>query len=192
MAPSLPLVGGVALLLGAAALGLGSAAAPARPGPPAQATTAQAASAASVEDPVPPAAQAHVWPTGGPVVVARAFDPPPAPWARGHRGADLTLAPGAPVLASADGTVAFAGAVAGRGVVSIDHPGGIRTTYEPVTPTVAAGDAVRAGDVIGHLSAASHCAPSSCLHWGARRAPEDYLDPLLLLRRTVVRLYPPA
>ena len=41
--------------------------------------------------------------------------------------------------------------VAGRGVVSVDHPGGLRTTYEPVAATVARGDPVGAGAVLGRL-----------------------------------------
>jgi murein DD-endopeptidase MepM/ murein hydrolase activator NlpD len=105
---------------------------------------------------------------------------------------DLRAAAGSPVLAAADGVVAFAGSVAGRPVVSVDHADGIRTTYEPVTPAVSAGERVRAGAVLGVLEpTGSHCAPGSCLHWGARRGPVAYVDPLGLLRaEIVIRLYP--
>ena len=125
--------------------------------------------------------------------VLRAFDPPPLPWLPGHRGVDLAAETGAPVRAAGAGTVAFAGMVAGRPVVSIQHPDGLRTTYEPVTPTVQAGDAVDQGAVIGRLSdAGSHCEPS-CLHWGVRTGTDAYLDPLLLVgAEVVIRLYPPV
>ena len=133
----------------------------------------------------------YAWPTGSPAEIVRAFHRPPVRWASGHRGVDLRMSPGAAVLAPADGVVAFAGAVAGRPVMSVSHAGGIRTTYEPVDARLRSGDRVRTGDVLGWLSATgSHCAPTACLHWGARRSRDDYLDPLTLLRTTaVIRLY---
>ena len=119
------------------------------------------------------------WPLAGSPEVVRPFDPPLTPYGVGHRGVDLAAARGAPVLAAADGRVVFAGVVAGRGVVSIDH-GGVRTTYEPVTAQVAAGQAVRAGDPIGMVGSGGHCA-RRCLHWGLR-AGREYLNPLLLVQ----------
>lgn len=128
------------------------------------------------------------WPLAG--SVARAFDLPAAPWLPGHRGVDLAGSAGAVVRAAGPGVVAFAGPVAGVGVVSVRHAGGLLTTYQPVEADVAAGDRVAAGTVLGRLSAeGSHCAPGACLHWGLRRG-EDYLDPLLLLGRFTVRLVP--
>jgi murein DD-endopeptidase MepM/ murein hydrolase activator NlpD len=130
------------------------------------------------------------WPLAGPPPVTRAFEPPAGPFGPGHRGVDLAAAAGAPVLAAGDGLVAFAGMVAGRPVVSIDHPGGLRTTYEPVDPTVAAGKAVARGSPIGTLLAGHPgCPAAACLHWGVRRG-ETYLDPLALLRAVRVRLLP--
>ena len=77
----------------------------------------------------------------------------------------------------------YAGDLAGRGVVSIDH-GDVRTTYEAIDPVVSAGDTVSAGQVIGTLSTmGGHC---RCLHWGLKRE-RTYLDPLLLLRRIVLK-----
>jgi hypothetical protein len=85
--------------------------------------------------------------------------------------------------------VAFAGRIAGRGVVVVSH-GDTRTTYEPVTAVVAPGDAVAAGDVIGHLElVGSHCFPRACQHWGWLRG-ETYLDPLRLVGGGPVRLLP--
>lgn len=151
---------------------------------------------------VPPAtgwAQPHspvpdgsaVWPLDpAPTVVAR-FDPPASPWAAGHRGVDLLGRPGQPVRAARAGTVSFAGALAGRGVVVVDH-GSTRTTYEPVDPAVAVGGAVAAGGTIGTLqSGLSHCFPRTCLHWGLLLG-ELYLDPLSLLGWAPVRLLPLA
>jgi murein DD-endopeptidase MepM/ murein hydrolase activator NlpD len=80
--------------------------------------------------------------------------------------------------------------VAGRPVVSVDHPGGLRTTYEPVDPSVAAGRAVTRGSPIGTLLAGhAGCPAGACLHWGLRRG-ETYLDPLIALRPPRVRLLP--
>ncbi|ACQ80758.1 Peptidase M23 [Beutenbergia cavernae DSM 12333] len=130
------------------------------------------------------------WPLGGPPPdVVRRFEPPPAPWAAGHRGVDLAAAQGTAVLAASDGVVAFAGTVADRGVVSVDHADGIRTTYEPLAPTVPAGERVARGDVVGILQSGHAEVP--CLHWGARRGSDDYLDPLTLVGEPpVIRLYP--
>jgi murein DD-endopeptidase MepM/ murein hydrolase activator NlpD len=94
------------------------------------------------------------------------------------------------VRAAGDGVVAFAGMVAGRPVVSVDHADGLRTTYEPVTPVVASGQAVRRGDPLGTLVPGHEgCPVAACLHWGLRRGG-TYLDPLSLLRPPRVRLLP--
>jgi murein DD-endopeptidase MepM/ murein hydrolase activator NlpD len=130
-----------------------------------------------------------------PVVAAgvmRRFDPPPRPWLAGHRGVDLAAAPGTPVRAAGTGTIVFAGVVAGRGVVSIAHPGGLRTTYEPVTVgDLRPGQPVPAGGRIGTLDRGHPgCPAPACLHWGLRRGGE-YLDPLTLFGLGRVRLRPP-
>jgi hypothetical protein len=94
------------------------------------------------------------------------------------------------VLAVEVGTVSHVGVVAGRPTVSVVHRGGLRSTYEPVTATVAVGDAVAAGTAIGTLeSVGSHCLPRACLHLGALRG-RAYLDPLSLLSTPRVRLLP--
>jgi murein DD-endopeptidase MepM/ murein hydrolase activator NlpD len=133
-------------------------------------------------------------PLGGPLVVTRAFELPADPYGPGHRGVDLAGTPGQAVLAAGDGVVVFAGMVAGRPVVSVQHAGGLRTTYEPVMPSVGAGEAVARGSPIGTLLPGhAGCPAAACLHWGLRRgetSPETYLDPLLLLRPPRVRLLP--
>lgn len=118
------------------------------------------------------------------------FRGPDQPFGPGHRGADLAGAPGQAVLAARRGTVIFAGPVAGRGSVSVQHDDGLRTTYEPVTPLVAAGQQVSAGEVVGLLEPGHGSCPGTCLHWGARRDRLVYVDPLVLLRPPRVRLLP--
>ena len=82
----------------------------------------------------------------------------------------------------ATGTVSFSGVVVGRGVVTITHPDGVRSSLEPVDPLVRVGDRVTTGQAVGLVSGApGHCAPAVCLHWGVRRGA-TYLDPLGLLR----------
>lgn len=123
----------------------------------------------------PPAvASGGVWPLDGPV--ARRFDPPEQVWGAGHRGVDLAGAAGAPVRAPREGVVSFAGMVAGRPVLVVDH-GETRTTLEPVEAAVALGQRVSTGEVIGRLIAGHACAAEACLHWGLKRG-EEYLDPL--------------
>jgi murein DD-endopeptidase MepM/ murein hydrolase activator NlpD len=139
---------------------------------------------------VAPAVALWGWPVAGQPVVTRPFDPPPGPYSAGHRGVDLAGTAGDPVLAAGAGVVAFAGMVAGRPVVSVDHAGGLRTTYEPVQPAVAAGQPVARGTRLGVLVAGhAGCPVQACLHWGLRRG-QTYLDPLLLLRPPRIRLLP--
>jgi murein DD-endopeptidase MepM/ murein hydrolase activator NlpD len=130
-----------------------------------------------------------VWPLQPEPEVVRGFDPPDSPYGAGHRGVDLLGSVGQPVLAALPGTVTFAGALAGRGVVVVDH-GATRTTYEPVAATVAVGAPVTAGAQVGTLElAGSHCFPRACLHWGWI-AGDTYLDPLRLVGAGPVRLLP--
>lgn len=140
---------------------------------------------------LPAPAAGWTWPLGGgPPVVVRGFDPPDLPWQPGHRGVDLLGSTGVTVNAAGSGVVTYAGPVAGVGVVTVTH-GELRTTYQPVTATVAAGDRVGVGEPIGTLSpAGSHCAPSACLHWGLLRGGV-YLDPVnLVLGAARPRLLP--
>lgn len=137
-----------------------------------------------------PAGALWGWPAEGTRVVSRPFQPPPTPYAAGHRGVDLPGFPGGAVLSAGAGVVAFAGLVAGRPVVSVEHAGGLRTTYEPVQPLVAAGQLVARGSPVG-LLVGGHpgCPAEACLHWGLRRG-KAYLDPQLVLGPPRVRLLP--
>lgn len=121
-----------------------------------------------------PGEPSAVRPIGGAVV--REFAPPAARYGSGHRGVDLEAAPGEPVRAALAGTVAFAGQVAGQRWVTLDHGGGLRTTYGVLEAlAVAQGERVAAGDGLGVLAGgADH------LDWGATR-DGTYVDPLTLL-----------
>ncbi len=134
------------------------------------------------------------WPLRPPPAVARGFDAPSPDWNPGHRGVDLPGTPGQPVYAAGAATVVFAGLLAGRPVVSLAHPGGLRTSYEPVRATVRVGQRVTAETVIGELSAGhAGCRAAACLHWGAMWGPASgahYVDPLGLLKSTPIRLKP--
>jgi murein DD-endopeptidase MepM/ murein hydrolase activator NlpD len=154
------------------------------PRPPRRAAAALAAvllaalppgAAAAVADRAPLPAGGAVRPVAGPVV--RPFDPPAHAYGPGHRGVDLAATPGAAVRAALPGRIAFSGVVAGTGWVSVDHGGGLRTTYGDLVDRRAQGRDVRAGDVVGRLAPdAAH------LDWGAR-LESAYVDPLGLLAR---------
>lgn len=121
--------------------------------------------------------------------VARGYDPPDTQYGPGHRGIDVAGAPGDVVRAVAPGTVRFAGDVAGKGVVVIDH-GIEQSTYEPVTPRVSPGDAVVAGQPIGVLRT-GHCPGcGAILHLG-RKSGTTYLDPLARLSKGRFKLVSP-
>jgi murein DD-endopeptidase MepM/ murein hydrolase activator NlpD len=136
------------------------------------------------------AADRFDWPLMPRPRVERTFDNPEKNWLPGHRGVDLAGSTGQAVVAAGPGVVVFAGQVAGKPVVSIDHIGGLRTTYEPVTAVVSAGDRVGLGTVIGTLEPGHEgCAVAACLHWGLRR-DRTYLDPLGLIHDRPLRLKP--
>ncbi|MET3721189.1 MULTISPECIES: M23 family metallopeptidase [unclassified Arthrobacter] len=117
------------------------------------------------------------WPLAPRPAVMRAFDPPDKPWMSGHRGVDLKAThDGVPVTSPASGTVSFVGVVVDRPVITIDHGGGLRSSFEPVESRLTAGTVVAQGEIIGTLQA-GHCGALACVHWGVRRA-DDYVNPL--------------
>jgi murein DD-endopeptidase MepM/ murein hydrolase activator NlpD len=152
---------------------------------PLASTAAGAVSASAAQ----PSGAVWVWPLQPTPRVVRPFEPPSAPWTSGHRGVDLLGSPAQAVHAIGAGDVTYAGTIAGRGVVVVRHED-VRSSYEPVTASVHAGEHVSAGQVIGVLqTTGSHCAPQACLHLGLRRGTR-YLDPLALLGPRPVRLKP--
>src|SRR5699024_9466010 len=107
-------------------------------------------------------------------------------------GIDLAGVEGEAVLAVEDGVVTYSGDIAGTGVVSITHASGLRSTYQPVVERVVVrGDRVGRGDRIGQLSAAGgHCTLHVCLHRGAVRDRDSYVDPTPLLLGVDLALLP--
>ncbi|MGO3041241.1 M23 family metallopeptidase [Ancrocorticia populi] len=128
------------------------------------------------------------WPSGSEVPVIRKFNNPSERWLPGHRGVDLEMSEAADIKAAASGTVVYAGRLSDRNVVSIEHQNGLRTTYEPVTPTVKKGESVARGQVIGQLDP-GHLAGSWVLHWGAKYSGDRYINPLSLLNYSPIRLW---
>ena len=130
--------------------------------------------------PADPAYGTYAWPVVGAVI--RGFEPPPNPYAPGHRGIDIAVPYGTSISASQDGTVAFAGSVAGYLFISIDHPDGVRTTYSWVSRVdVKKGDPVAMGETIGASGWGHPNGLTPHLHFGAK-VGADYIDPMLLLQ----------
>jgi len=122
--------------------------------------------------------------------VLRTFNKPAKNWLPGHRGVDLEATPNDQIYAAGAGTVIYAGTLAGIPTVSIEHPGGLRTTYQPVLPLVAVGDTVTGKQPIGALApGGTHGYPG--LQWGAKFGADDYINPLTLLPAPAIRLKPP-
>src|SRR5687767_8493491 len=132
------------------------------------------------------------WPVVGPVI--RGFDPPDSPFGSGHRGIDIAAGVASPVRAPADGQVSFAGPVGGRLFLTIDHGGGLESTYSWVSALlVRRGDLVTQGQPVvrtggGH---AGDLVPN--LHLGVKLRdayvdPLDYLGPIDV--SSLIRLAP--
>ena len=116
------------------------------------------------------------WPVPGPVVDG--FSPPDSPYGSGHRGIDIAVALGTPVVAPAGGTVSFAGPVGGRRFVTIDHGGGLRSTVSFVEDLrVRTGETVVEGQIVA-ISGTGHSGASiPHVHFGVRIG-DVYVDPL--------------
>jgi murein DD-endopeptidase MepM/ murein hydrolase activator NlpD len=119
------------------------------------------------------------WPVLGPVV--RGFDPPETPFGAGHRGIDIATPIGTTVLAPESGVVTFAGRVGGELFVTLDHGGGLTSTYSWLSAAlVRVGDAVGRGAPIAQSGRGHPGSVVSHLHFGIRQ-DGVYLDPLSFL-----------
>jgi len=132
------------------------------------------------------------WPVSGPVI--RGFDPPDTPFGAGHRGIDIAVEPGSPILAPEAGTVSFAGRVGGELFVTIVHGGGLSSTYSWISAAaVRKGDVVSRGQTIGTTGTGHPGESVPHLHFGVKLDGE-YVDPLHLLAplgvQDLIRLVP--
>jgi murein DD-endopeptidase MepM/ murein hydrolase activator NlpD len=123
-------------------------------------------------------ARGWVWPVRG-ARIAAPYAAPAHAYGPGHRGIDLEPRGDAHVRSPADGVVAFSGTVAGRGILTIDHGGGLVTTLEPIASDLHPGDAVTATEEVGEISSGGHVAAGT-IHFGVR-LNGAYVNPLLLL-----------
>lgn len=109
-----------------------------------------------------------------PVVAAvvDAFRPPSTFAGSGNRGLEYDTVAGQAVVASAEGTVVFAGQVGGSNHVTVRHSDGLRTSYSQLDQIfVRMGDTVAAQQQLG--------AATVDFHFGVR-VGETYLDPAAL------------
>ena len=110
-----------------------------------------------------------------PPVVATIIDhfrPPPAPWLPGNRGIEYDTDIGAPITASAPGTVVFAGRIGSSLYLTVQHDPALSTTYSYV-----AAIEVRRGQRV--LSGQRIATAGDTFHFGARFHGR-YIDPELL------------
>ena len=118
-------------------------------------------------------------------VDALAYNPTLEDW-RIHDGVDIAAQTGSTVLAASSGTVSAVldDPMIGTTVV-IEHDGGYQTTYSNLQtiPTVEAGDAVSAGQIIGAVgaTAAAEAAQSPHLHFSVSKNgelvdPDEFLE----------------
>ncbi|MCY4421806.1 MAG: M23 family metallopeptidase [Acidimicrobiaceae bacterium] len=153
------------------------------------AATAVAVAALASAAPAAPAAAGHHGdsPVFRPPVdapVSDPFRPPQDRYGAGNRGVEYDTEPGQAVRAAAAGTVVFAGAVAGSLHVTVDHGGGVVSSYSHLQRI-----AVRAGAVVVQGQAVG--VTGERLHFGVR-VEGDYVDPAEFagVRRVRVRLVP--
>ena len=110
------------------------------------------------------------------------FRAPAHPYGPGNRGIEYRTDPGSAVSAAQAGAVAFAGRVAGRSVVAIEHADGRRSTYTGLAEVqVARGERVVAGQRIGSAG--------PTLHVGVK-VGDGYVDPARLFAPPEVVLLP--
>lgn len=109
---------------------------------------------------------------------------PMTEYGEGHRGIDLPVLIGAPVLSPASGQISFSGKVGYRNVVSVSFGNSLTASMEPVCSDLAQGAPVAKGDVVGFVCEPDieylwHCT-ETCLHFGTR-TETGYFSPLALI-----------
>ena len=135
--------------------------------------------ATAVAPSAPGSAGTWTWPVRGPLIGV--FEPPETPFGSGHRGIDIAAPVGTTVVAVDAGVVAFAGPVGGQLFVTLDHGGGLTSTYSWLSSVM-----VRRGDLVARaapiaLSGRGHPGSATAhLHLGVR-LDGVYQDPLAYL-----------
>ena len=109
---------------------------------------------------------------------------PMTEYGEGHRGIDLPVLIGDPVLSPATGQISFSGKVGYRNVVSIQFGNSLTASIEPVCSDLLEGSNVVMGEEIGTVCDPDieylwHC-EQTCLHFGTRSAA-GYFSPLALI-----------
>ena len=98
-----------------------------------------------------------------------------------HQGVDIAWWPGAPIRATADGVVVFAGMKGGYGrTVQIQHEYGFQTLYAHLSSiAVYEGKKVKKGDIIGFLGRTGR-ATGFHLHYEVRIGTKA-VDPMIFM-----------
>jgi murein DD-endopeptidase MepM/ murein hydrolase activator NlpD len=127
------------------------------------------------------------WPVVGPVIDP--FDPPDTPFGAGHRGIDIATPVGTVIVAPEAATVTFAGKVGGQLFVTLDHGGGVESTYSWLSASlVRKNDVVARGQAIGRTGPGHPGKTPAHLHLGVK-LNGVYQDPLAYLGPMSVSAY---
>lgn len=104
----------------------------------------------------------------------------------GHFGIDIEAEQGEDIYAVANGKVYWIGKTpSGESGIGLEHEDGKRTTYLPVSASVARDQAVKQGDVIGTVLPGHGSSSVTSLHFAVKvppyDSPNDYMNPLEIL-----------
>jgi murein DD-endopeptidase MepM/ murein hydrolase activator NlpD len=127
------------------------------------------------------------WPVDGPVIDP--FDPPDSPFGAGHRGIDIATRAGTVIVAPEAALVTFSGKVGGQLFVTLDHGGGLESTYSWLSEAlVRRNDVVARGQAIATSGVGHPGKTPAHLHLGVK-LNDAYQDPLAYLGPMSVSAY---
>jgi murein DD-endopeptidase MepM/ murein hydrolase activator NlpD/pimeloyl-ACP methyl ester carboxylesterase len=116
--------------------------------------------------------------------IVKGFSASKTQYGPGHRGTDFEAKIGEKVSAVAPGQVIFAGLVAGKLYVSINHGNDIVSTYHLATKTVKVADIVTKGQLIGTVGEPLPNDEVNTFHF-SMRIKDVYVDPMLYITGTI-------